>query len=90
MTLLFISQNCLSSPMNYFLALAKRWNMSADSDTLAFEFYSFLTVGLHCCTRAFSSCGERALLSRCGAWASHCGAQALELRGFSRRSKRAQ
>ena len=32
-------------------------------------------LGLRCCARAFSSCGERGAL-RCGARASHC-------RGFS-------
>ena len=31
---------------------------------------------LHCCTRAFSSCRERGLLSSCSAQSSHC-------RGFS-------
>ena len=71
-----------------FLVLAKWWNISADSDTLAFKFYLFLTVlGPYCCVRAFSSCGERGLLSRCGAWASHCGAQALESTGSSSFSK---
>ena len=36
-------------------------------------FILFLAVlGLRCCTRAFSSCGEGATLCR-GAWASHCG-----------------
>ena len=29
-------------------------------------------LGLCCCARAFSSCGEQGLLC-CGAWASHCG-----------------
>ena len=34
----------------------------------------FLAVlGLHCCTQAFPSCGERRLLSSFGAQASHCG-----------------
>ena len=33
----------------------------------------FLAVlGLPCCMQAFSSCGERALLSACSAQASHC------------------
>ena len=41
-------------------------------------------LGLRCCSRAFSSCIEQELLSRCGAQASHChgfscGAQALGL-----------
>ena len=41
-------------------------------------------LGLHCCKRAFSSCGEWGLLSSWGVQASHCGgfsccrAQALE------------
>ena len=30
-------------------------------------------LGLHCCVRAFSSCGEPGATHRCGAWASHCG-----------------
>ena len=29
-------------------------------------------LGLYCCVRAFSSCGERGL-SSCGVWAPHCG-----------------
>ena len=29
-------------------------------------------LGLHCCARAFSSCGRRGLLCSCGSWASHC------------------
>ena len=45
--------------------------------------FLFLSVlGLHCCTQAFSSCGEQELFSS-GAWAPHsggfsCGAGALE------------
>ena len=36
-------------------------------------FILFLAaLGLHCCTQAFSSCGERSTLC-CGAGASHCG-----------------
>ena len=38
-----------------------------------FFFLFFLAVlGPRCCTRAFSSCSERGLLSRCGVWASPC------------------
>ena len=46
------------------------------------NIYLFLVaLGLHCCARAFSSCGEWGLLSSFGAWAFHfggfsCGAQA--------------
>ena len=42
----------------------------------------FLTVlGLPCCVRAFSSCGEQSLLSSCGESASHChGFSCWELR----------
>ena len=47
------------------------------------------TLGLRCCTWAFSSCGEHRLLS-CGKQASSrccglscCGAQAQECMGFS-------
>ena len=44
-------------------------------------------LGLHCCIRAFSSCGEWELISSCSARASHCGfscfrAQALGCEGF--------
>ena len=48
--------------------------------------YLFMAVlGLHCCTQAFSSCGERGLLFvvACGLQArglSSCGSQALEPR----------
>ena len=49
--------------------------------------YVFLAaLGLCCCARAFSSCGEQGLLFSCGVRASHCGvlsccrAQALEHR----------
>ena len=40
-------------------------------------FFNFIylllaTLGLRCCARAFSSCGERGLLFRCGSRASHC------------------
>ena len=51
--------------------------------------YLFMVVlGLHCCTHAFSSCGEWGLLSSYSAWSSHCGgfscgAQALGCMGFS-------
>jgi len=45
----------------------------------------YFVLGLHCCVRAFSGCGEQGLLTSCGAWASHgsgfscCRAQALGL-----------
>ena len=40
--------------------------------------FSFLAVlGLHCCTRAFSSYSERRLLSSCSAQVSHCGSFSL-------------
>ena len=55
---------------------------------LRFIYFKFLAVlGLPCCARAFSSCGERGLC--CGALASHhsgfscLGAQTLERAGFS-------
>ena len=36
--------------------------------------YLFLTaLGLRCCARAFSSCGEGGTTLRWGEWASHCG-----------------
>ena len=38
------------------------------------SIYLFLAVlGLHYCTRAFSSCGEWELLSSCSVRASYCG-----------------
>ena len=51
-------------------------------------FYLFLflaVLGLHSCSQAYSSCGERGLLSCCGARASRCsgcpcGALVLEAR----------
>ena len=46
--------------------------------TLFLFIYLFLTMlGLHCCTRAFSSCGRQGPPSSCGAWASHCGGFSL-------------
>ena len=65
--------------------------------------YLFLAVlGLCCCTRAFSSCGERGATLRCSARASHCGglshcraralgvrASAVVARGLSSRGLRA-
>ena len=37
-------------------------------------YYLFLAeLGLRCCMQAFASCGERGLLSGCGAVASLCG-----------------
>ena len=43
------------------------------------NLFILAALGLHCCARAFSSCGERGGgATLCfGAWASHCG-------GFSR------
>ena len=35
-----------------------------------FTFLFLATLGLRCCTRAFSSCGEQELLSGCGVLAS--------------------
>ena len=52
-------------------------------------FHLFLAVPGLRCYRAFPGCGQRGLLSSCGAWASHCsgfsccGAQALGLAGSS-------
>ena len=35
--------------------------------------YLFLAaLSLHCCTWAFSSCGQQGLLSTCASWASQC------------------
>lgn len=54
-----------------------------------FIYYLFLAaLGLHFCKRAFSSFGERRLLSSCDAQASHCDgvspcrAQALGVHGL--------
>lgn len=56
----------------------------------ALTIYLFMAaLGLLCCTRAFSSCGEQGFTLHCRAWASHCGgfsicgAQALGRGGFS-------
>ena len=38
-----------------------------------FITYFFAMVGLHCCMRAFSSCGEQGLLSSFSVRACHCG-----------------
>ena len=52
-------------------------------------YVSMVVLGLHCCTHAFSSCGQWGLLCSYSAWASHCGgfscrgAQALGCMGFS-------
>ena len=40
---------------------------------LEFTYLFLATPGLHCCTQAFSSCGQQGLLSSCREWASHCG-----------------
>ena len=52
--------------------------------------YLFMTaLGLRCCTRAFSNCGQWGLVYSCGVLASHCsgfsccGAQTLGLSCFS-------
>ena len=37
--------------------------------------------GLHCCARAFSSCGEQGLFFNCSAWVSHCYGFPLESMG---------
>ena len=53
------------------------------------HFYFGVVLGLLCCTRSFSSCGERMLLFGSSAWFSHCsgfshcGAGALGCVGFS-------
>ena len=38
-----------------------------------FIYLSMAVLGLHCCARAFSSCGELGATLRCGARAAHCG-----------------
>ena len=47
------------------------------------SFLFVVALCLHCCTQAFSSCGERGLLanSPCGGF-SGCGAQALGTRAL--------
>ena len=70
-----------------------RWEWQFFSEVFFFKclLQNFICIviygllGLHCCTRAFSSCGEWGRFSRCGAQASHwcgffcCGAQALRV-----------
>ena len=41
--------------------------------SLHWVFFSLTALGLHCWPWAFSSCGERSLLSSFGEWAFHCG-----------------
>ena len=59
---------------------------------LVVEQFFFPVLGPRCCALAFSSRGERGLLSSCGARASHCGgfscrrAQALGLSNFGTRA----
>ena len=53
-------------------------------------FWLLDVLGLCCCAWVFSSCSERGLLSSCGELASYCGgfscgAQGLQLSGFSSR-----
>ena len=38
-----------------------------------FIFLFLAALGLRCCARALSSCGELGATLRCSAWASHCG-----------------
>ena len=61
-----------------------------------FKFYLFIlkfiylflaALGLCCCPRALSSCGERGAALRRGAWAPHCGG--LSCRGAQALGKRA-
>ena len=40
--------------------------------TFVFIYLFMAVVGLCCCVRAFSSCGNQGLLSSCGARAAHC------------------
>ena len=70
---------------------------SLDLNKYLFIYLLFLaTLGLHCCSGFFSSCGKWGLLSNCGTWAFHCGgfsccrAQALGCIGFSSCGTRAQ
>ena len=55
---------------------------------ILFFFFFLATLGLWCCTWAFSSCGKRGLLSSSGAWGSlcrgsSCGTWVLGNMGFS-------
>ena len=50
------------------------------SDKIDFIFFKFylliyllVALGLRCCVRAYSSCGERGATLHCSARASHCG-----------------
>ena len=38
-----------------------------------FFFFFLVVLSLRYCVWAFSSCGERTLLSSCSVWAVHCG-----------------
>ena len=54
--------------------MAELWVASKFSPFFNFKkILSLVTLGLHCCTWAFCSCGEQGLLSSCGVQLSHCG-----------------
>ena len=62
---------------------------------ILFIYLFMAALGLHCCARAFSSCGERGATLHCGARASHCGGFSLwstgsRRTGFSSCGMRAQ
>ena len=55
------------------------WAWEIETTGASFFFFFFggevgrvAGLGLCCCTRASSSCGEQGLLSNRGVWASHC------------------
>ena len=84
---------CLQNPHSLLFATS---NFSLGLICFQNDFlnvYLFMVaLGLCCCVQAFSSCGERGLLSNWGALASHgsdfpcCGAQALRHTGVNNSS----
>ena len=56
------SWSCPLPPFFFFLTYPSK----------TFIYLSLAALDLHCCARAFSSCGEQGLLSTFSVWASHC------------------
>ena len=60
--------------------LLKSVKRKTEKHTFILFFFFLAVLGLHCCTWAFSSCGERGLLC-CNAQASHHGGFLLQSTG---------
>ena len=66
---------CVFSFFLFFLkpVFILQWRLCLFIDLFLALFICLPALGPHCGAWAFSSWGERRLLSSCGAWASHCG-----------------